>query len=53
MTKRFSLKNFLLNYLVLVAIVILVILTIIVEPKFLSGENLTNIMTASEHPRFL
>ena len=44
MTKRFSLKNFLLNYLVLVAIVILVILTIIVEPKFLSGENLTNIM---------
>ncbi|MEN6634967.1 MAG: ABC transporter permease [Clostridiaceae bacterium] len=44
MTKRFSLKNFLLNYLVLVAIVILVIITIIVEPKFLSGENLTNIM---------
>ena len=44
MTKRFSLKNFLLNYLVLVAIVLLVIITIIVEPKFLSGENLTNIM---------
>ena len=44
MTKRFSLKNFLLNYLVLAAIVLLVIITIIVEPKFLSGENLTNIM---------
>ncbi len=44
MTKRFSLKQFLLNYLVLVAIVLLVIITIIVEPKFLSGENLTNIM---------
>ncbi|MBA4347807.1 MAG: hypothetical protein C0413_03030 [Clostridiales bacterium] len=44
MTKRFSLKNFLLNYLVLVAIVLLVIITIMVEPKFLSGENLTNIM---------
>ena len=44
MTKRFSFKQFLLNYLVLVAIVLLVIITIIVEPKFLSGENLTNIM---------
>ena len=44
MTKRFSIKNFLLNYLVLVAIAILVIITILVEPKFLSGENLTNIM---------
>ena len=44
MTKRFSLKQFLLNYLVLVAIVLLVIITIAVEPKFLSGENLTNIM---------
>ena len=44
MTKRFSLKQFLLNYLVLVAIVLLVIITILVEPKFLSGENLTNIM---------
>ena len=44
MTKRFNLKQFLLNYLVLVAIVLLVIITIIVEPKFLSGENLTNIM---------
>lgn len=44
MTKRFNLKEFLLNYLVLVAIVLLVIITIIVEPKFLSGENLTNIM---------
>jgi len=44
MTKRFSLKTFLLNYLVLVAIVLLVIITILVEPKFLSGENLTNIM---------
>ncbi len=44
MTKRFNLKTFLLNYLVLVAIVLLVIITILVEPKFLSGENLTNIM---------
>ena len=44
MTKRFSFKQFLLNYLVLVAIVLLVIITIIVEPKFLSPENLTNIM---------
>jgi len=44
MTKRISIKTFLLNYLVLVAIVLLVIITIIVEPKFLSGENLTNIM---------
>ena len=44
MTKRFNLKDFLLNYLVLVAIVLLVIITIIVEPKFLSGENLTNIL---------
>jgi ribose transport system permease protein len=33
-----------LNYLVLVAIVLLVIITILVEPKFLTGENLTNIM---------
>jgi ribose transport system permease protein len=44
MTKRFSFKQFLLNYLVLVAIVLLVFITIIVEPKFLTGENLTNIM---------
>lgn len=44
MIKRFSLKQFLLNYLVLVAIVLLVFITILVEPKFLSGENLTNIM---------
>ena len=44
MTKRFGFKQFLLNYLVLVAIVLLVIITIIVEPKFLSPENLTNIM---------
>ncbi len=44
MTKRFSIKQFLLNYLVLVAIVLLVFITIVVEPKFLSGENLTNIM---------
>ena len=35
MTKRFDLKKFLMNYLVLVAIVLLVIITIIVEPKFL------------------
>ncbi len=44
MTRRIDLKKFILNYLVLVAIVLLVIITIIVEPKFLSGENLTNIM---------
>jgi ribose transport system permease protein len=44
MIKRIDLKKFILNYLVLVAIVLLVIITIIVEPKFLSGENLTNIM---------
>lgn len=32
------------DYLVFVAIVVLVIITIIVEPKFLSGGNLTNIL---------
>lgn len=32
------------NYLVLVAIVLLVLITIIVEPKFMSTSNLTNIM---------
>jgi ribose transport system permease protein len=32
------------DYLVLVAIFLLVLVTIIVEPKFLSAENLTNIM---------
>ena len=48
MTKRFNLKRFLMNYLVLVAIVLLVIITIIVEPKFLTGENLTNIMRSSD-----
>ncbi|HAX40290.1 MAG TPA: hypothetical protein DCY10_05390 [Clostridiales bacterium] len=44
MTKRLQLKQFFLNYLVLVAIMLLVIITIIVEPKFLTPENLTNIM---------
>ena len=44
MKKRLDIEKFLLNYLVLIAIVLLVIITIIVEPKFLSGENLTNIM---------
>lgn len=32
------------EYLVLIAIVVLVIITIVIEPKFLSGANLTNIM---------
>ena len=44
MTKRLQLKQFFLNNLVLVAIMLLVIITIIVEPKFLTPENLTNIM---------
>ena len=44
MTRRFSLKKFITEYLVLVAIVLLVLITIIVEPNFLSGGNLTNIM---------
>ncbi len=37
-------KTFLLSYLVLVAIAVLVIITIIVEPKFLTSGNMTNIM---------
>lgn len=44
MTKKFDIKNFLMNYLVLVAIVLLVVITIVVEPNFLTGANLTNIM---------
>jgi ribose/xylose/arabinose/galactoside ABC-type transport system permease subunit len=44
MTKQNRFVKFLLDYLVLVAIVLLVIITIAVEPNFLSGENLTNIM---------
>ena len=44
MSKRFDLKKFLMDYLVLVAIVLLVLITIIVEPNFLSSANLTNIM---------
>jgi ribose transport system permease protein len=39
-----NLKRILTDYLVLVAIALLVVTTIIVEPKFLTGDNLTNIM---------
>ena len=44
MTIRFEWKKLLTDYLVLVAIALLVIITVIVEPKFLTGDNLTNIM---------
>lgn len=48
MRKKFELRktfgSFFTNYLVLVAIVLLVLVTMIVEPKFLSSGNLTNIM---------
>lgn len=37
-------KSFLLEYLVLIAIIVLVIVTTAIEPKFLSGSNLENIM---------
>lgn len=42
--KRFSFKSFVMNYLVLIAIVLLVGITIIVEPSFMSGQNMTNLM---------
>lgn len=44
MAIRFQWKKLLTDYLVLVAIALLVIITVIVEPKFLTGDNLTNIM---------
>jgi ribose transport system permease protein len=44
MTNRFSIKDFLMNYLVLVGILLLAAITIIVEPNFLSSSNFTNIM---------
>jgi ribose transport system permease protein len=44
MAIRLNLKKVLTDYLVLVAIGLLVIVTVIVEPKFLTGDNLTNIM---------
>ena len=44
MKVRFDLKKLMTDYLVLVAIALLVIITVIVEPKFLTGDNLTNIM---------
>ncbi len=44
MAIRFEWKKLLTDYLVLVAIALLVIVTVIVEPKFLTGDNLTNIM---------
>lgn len=44
MQYRFDLKKLVMEYLVVVAIALLVIVTVIVEPKFLTGDNLTNIM---------
>ena len=44
MTKQFQLKKVLTEYLVLVAIVLLVLVTVIVEPNFLTSANLTNIL---------
>ena len=44
MTNRFNLKKLTTDYLVVVAIALLVIVTVVVEPKFLTGDNLTNIM---------
>ena len=44
MEKRLNFKKFIMEYLVLVAIVLLVLITIIVEPKFMSSSNMTNIM---------
>jgi len=42
--KKFNPVQFAMDYLVLVAIVLLVIITVIVEPKFLTSENFTNLM---------
>jgi len=44
MKVRFNPIKIMTDYLVLVAIALLVIITVIVEPKFLTGDNLTNIM---------
>ena len=41
---NFKLGDFLMEYLVFIAIVVLVIVTIIVEPKFFSTQNFTNLM---------
>lgn len=43
--KTGKIKSFLHNYLVMVSIALLVVVTIIVEPKFLSVPNLINIVT--------
>ena len=42
--KAGKIKSFLHNYLVMVSIALLVVITIIVEPKFLSVPNLINIV---------
>lgn len=42
--KKFDWKAFVSNNLVLLALILLVIVTTIVEPKFLSSANLTNVM---------
>ncbi|MCL2033151.1 MAG: ABC transporter permease [Oscillospiraceae bacterium] len=42
--KSFNLGKFVIEYLVFIAIVLLVIITAIVEPRFLSAENFTNLM---------
>jgi len=44
MTIQYRVRKFVMDYLVLMAIMVLVIITIIVEPKFLTSANLTNIM---------
>ena len=41
---RSRITNFLMEYLVLLAIVALVVVTAIMEPRFLSGANITNLM---------
>ena len=42
--KKNAIGAFIINNLVLLALVVLVIVTSIVEPKFLSSANLTNVM---------
>jgi len=44
MIKKFNPVQFLMDYLVLVAIVLLAIITVIVEPRFLTAENFSNLM---------
>lgn len=44
MEQKFSIKKLAMDYLVLVAIILLVVITVTVEPKFLTADNLTNIM---------